>query len=157
MASAFSWLNYEPLPCFVLYSRAKFACYSRCFLNSYFCIPVSYDEKDIILVCQFQKVLQILTQLFNFSFFSISARGIDLDYCDIEWFALEMKRDHSVIFEIASKYKVHTGRNQTSCCLQQSGKVYILKNGINLTPARWQEAIMFLRQEFLGFLSRKMA
>ena len=25
---------------------------------------------------------------------------IDLDYCDIEWFALEMNRDHSVIFEI---------------------------------------------------------
>ena len=30
--------------------------------------------------------------------------GIDLDYCDIEWFALEMNRDHSVIFEMASKY-----------------------------------------------------
>ena len=30
--------------------------------------------------------------------------GIDLDYCDIEWFALEMNRYHSVIFEIASKY-----------------------------------------------------
>ena len=30
--------------------------------------------------------------------------GIDLDYCDIEWFALEINRDHSVIFEIASKY-----------------------------------------------------
>ena len=29
---------------------------------------------------------------------------IDLDYCDSEWFALEMNRDHSVIFEIASKY-----------------------------------------------------
>ena len=29
--------------------------------------------------------------------------GIDLDYCDIEWFALEMNR-YSVIFEIASKY-----------------------------------------------------
>ena len=29
--------------------------------------------------------------------------GIDLDYRDIEWFALEMNRDHSVIFEIASK------------------------------------------------------
>ena len=27
-----------------------------------------------------------------------------LDYCDIEWFALEMNRGHSVIFEIASKY-----------------------------------------------------
>ena len=30
--------------------------------------------------------------------------GIDLDYCDIEWFALETNRDHSVIYEIASKY-----------------------------------------------------
>ena len=30
--------------------------------------------------------------------------GIDLDYCDIEWFALETNRDHSVIFEIAFKY-----------------------------------------------------
>ena len=28
----------------------------------------------------------------------------DLDYCDIEWFALETNRDHSVIFEIAPKY-----------------------------------------------------
>ena len=28
----------------------------------------------------------------------------DLDYCDIEWFALETNRDLSVIFEIASKY-----------------------------------------------------
>ena len=27
-----------------------------------------------------------------------------LDYHDIEWFALEMNRDHSVVFEIASKY-----------------------------------------------------
>ena len=41
---------------------------------------------------------------FNFSFFSISVWGIDMDYCDIEWFALEMNRDHSVVFEIASKY-----------------------------------------------------
>ena len=32
--------------------------------------------------------------------------GIDLDYCDIEWFALEMNRDHSVIFEIASKSSI---------------------------------------------------
>ena len=30
--------------------------------------------------------------------------GIDLDYCDIEWFTLVKKRDHSVIFEIAPKY-----------------------------------------------------
>ena len=30
--------------------------------------------------------------------------GINLDYCDIEWFALETNRDHSVVCEIASKY-----------------------------------------------------
>ena len=29
--------------------------------------------------------------------------GHRLDNCDIEWFALEMNRDHSVIFEIAPK------------------------------------------------------
>ena len=29
---------------------------------------------------------------------------MDLDYCDIEWFALETSRDHSVIFETAHKY-----------------------------------------------------
>ena len=45
-----------------------------------------------------------LIELFNFSFFIITGRGIDLDYRDIEWFAVEMNRDHSVIFEIASKY-----------------------------------------------------
>ena len=27
-----------------------------------------------------------------------------LDYCAMEWFALEMNRDHSVVFETASKY-----------------------------------------------------
>ena len=30
----------------------------------------------------------------NFSFFSITGWGIDLDYSDIEWFALEINRDH---------------------------------------------------------------
>ena len=39
----------------------------------------------------------------NFSFLSSTGWDIDLDYCDIEWFALETNRDHSVIFEIASK------------------------------------------------------
>jgi len=29
---------------------------------------------------------------------------MDLDCCDIEWFPLEMNRDHSVVFEIVSKY-----------------------------------------------------
>ena len=35
--------------------------------------------------------------------YSIIGRGIDLDYCDIEWFSLETNENHSVIFETASK------------------------------------------------------
>ena len=38
----------KPLPCFILYSKAKLACFFRYLLTSYFCIPTSYDEKDII-------------------------------------------------------------------------------------------------------------
>ena len=34
----------------------------------------------------------------------VTGWGIDLDYSDIEWFALETNRDSSVTFEIASKY-----------------------------------------------------
>ena len=49
-------------------------------------------------------LVQVFIELFNFSFFSITGRGIDLDYRDIEWFALETNRDHSVVYEIASKY-----------------------------------------------------
>ena len=45
-----------------------------------------------------------LHRTIQFSFFSITGWGIDLDYCDIEWFALETNRDHSVVFEIASEY-----------------------------------------------------
>ena len=45
-----------------------------------------------------------LHRTIHFSFFSVTGWGIGLDYCDIEWFALEMNRDHSVGFEIASKY-----------------------------------------------------
>ena len=41
---------------------------------------------------------------FDFSFFSVTGWGIDLDYCDIKWFALETNREHSVIFAIASEY-----------------------------------------------------
>ena len=91
------------------YSKAKFACYSRCFLTSYFCIPVPYNEKDIFFGVLFLEGLVVFMELFNFSFFSITGRGIDLDYCGIEWFALETNRDHFVISEIASK-----------CCISDS-------------------------------------
>ena len=48
--------------------------------------------------------MEVFIEPFNFSFLSITDQSIDLDYHDIEWFALEMNTDHSVVFEIASKY-----------------------------------------------------
>ena len=33
--------------------------------------------------------------------FSVTGWGIDLAYRDMEWFALETNRDHSVVFETA--------------------------------------------------------
>ena len=53
---------------------------------------------------QYYEDLQDLLELFNFNFFRVTGHGLGLDYHDIEWFALETNRDHSVIFEIASKY-----------------------------------------------------
>ena len=50
------------------------------------------------------KGLVLLHKPFNFSFFSVTGEGTDLDYRDVEWFALETNRDHSAVFEIASKY-----------------------------------------------------
>ena len=41
-----------------------------------------------------------LHEPFNFGFFGISGWGIDLDYCDIECFVLEMNRDLSVILRL---------------------------------------------------------
>ena len=46
----------------------------------------------------------VVIEPFNFSFYSITGLGLDLGYYAIELFVLETNRDHSVIFEIASKY-----------------------------------------------------
>ena len=48
--------------------------------------------------------MYVFIEPFNFSFFRVTGWGIGLDYHDIECFALEMNRDHSVVFETAPKY-----------------------------------------------------
>ena len=48
--------------------------------------------------------LLCLHRTVQLSFFGITGWGIDLDYRDFEWFALETNKDHSVNFETASKY-----------------------------------------------------
>ena len=64
--------------------------------------PWGSPSKNTRVGCHF--LLQVFTEPFKFSFFGISGWGIDLCYCDIEWFALETNRDHYVICEIAPKY-----------------------------------------------------
>ena len=73
-------------------------------MTSYFCIPIPYDVKDIFFLVLILEGLVGFIESFNFSFFGISGWGIGLDYCNIEWFVLEMNRDHSVVFEVALKY-----------------------------------------------------
>ena len=103
MTSMFSWQTSISLcPASFYTPKGKFACYSRCFLTFYFCILVPYNEHLFwVLVLE---GLVGLHRTVHFSFFSIAGRDIDLDYCDIEWFVLKTNRDHSVIFEMASKY-----------------------------------------------------
>ena len=48
--------------------------------------------------------MSVFIEPFKFSFFRVTGWGIGLDYCDIEWFALETNIDNSVVFETASKY-----------------------------------------------------
>ena len=83
-----------------LYPKAKFACYSRYLLTSYMCIPVPCDEKDIFFLVLDLEGLVGPHRTFNFSFSCICGWGIDLDYCDIEWFTLEMDRVPSVILRL---------------------------------------------------------
>ena len=90
--------------------QGKICLLLQVFLHFLFCISVPYDEKDTcvcVCVCVCVLVLEDIVDLhrtIKFSFFGISNWSIDLDYCDIERFALEMNRDHCVVFEIAPKY-----------------------------------------------------
>ena len=81
--------------------KGQIACYSRCFLTSYFCIPVPYNEKDIFFGVLVLKDLVGLHKTVQHQFLQHYWLGHRLGLCDIEWFALETKRDHSVVFEIA--------------------------------------------------------
>ena len=42
-----------------------------------------------------------LQRTIQISFFSVTGQGIDLDYRDIEWFALETHRNHSTVHRVA--------------------------------------------------------
>ena len=73
-------------------------------MTSYFCIPVPYNEKDIFLGVLILKGLVGLHRTVQLQLLQCYFGGIGFDHCDIELFALETNRDHSVVSEIASKY-----------------------------------------------------
>ena len=49
--------------------------------------------------------------------FDICGWGIDLDYCDVEWFALETNQDHSVVLESAPKYDALGFASKCKTCI----------------------------------------
>ena len=61
------------------------------------------EKLSLFLVLALEGLVD-LQKTICFSFSGISDWGINLDYCDIEWFALETNRDHFVVFETAPKY-----------------------------------------------------
>ena len=104
MTSAFSWQNSVSLcPTFFYTPRPNLPVTPGIsqLLTFTFQSPI---WKGHLFWLLFPEGLISLHRTFNFSFFSVPGWVIDLDYCDIEWFALETNRDHSVIFEIAPKY-----------------------------------------------------
>ena len=56
-----------------------------------FFISTPYDEKDLFFLLLVLESLVGLYRTIQLSFFGISGWDIDLDYYDVEWFALKMK------------------------------------------------------------------
>ena len=98
-------------------------------MTSYFCIPCPYDEKDIffwVLVLEglvdLHRAIQLQLLRHYWLAYTPTSWGIDLDYCDIEWFALETNRDHSVIYEIAPTYCIlDSFVDYEGCCISSKG------------------------------------
>ena len=91
------------------------------------------------------KCLVCLIELLYFSFFSFSGQGIDLDYHDIEWFALEMNRDHSVIFDIASRYCISGSFvDYDGYSISSKG---LLPTGVDTVVIRYREWMLCEKEE----------
>ena len=104
MTSVFSWRNsIKSMSCFIPHSKAKFACYSRCFLTSYFCIPVPDNEKDISFGYSSRRSCRSLQNHSSSASSALLVRS--QTWITVILNGLSCKQtDHSVVFEIASKY-----------------------------------------------------
>ena len=59
--------------------------------------------KELLFLVLILESLLGFYRMVQLHFLSISGQGIDLDYCNFEWFALETSRDHSFVFKTAPK------------------------------------------------------
>ena len=116
------------MPCFILYSKAKLGCYSRYLLTSYFCTPVSCDERT--------------------SFFGVgsrrssknrSASSISQYYCDIEW--LPWKRTEMILLFL--RLHPSTSREAADKCVEYFSDVH----GVKLLKTE-KSAFCFVLLEF---------
>ena len=78
--------------CFILCSKVKFACYSRCFLTFYFFIPVPYNEKDIFFGFSSKRYKKDLHDQDNLDDV-ITHLEPDILECEVKW-ALESITTH---------------------------------------------------------------
>ena len=104
ITSMFSWQNFVSLcPASFCSPRPNFCVLFQLFVDFLLLHSNPLWCKRPLFLVVVLKGLVGLHRITWCSFFSINGWGTDLDYCDVEWFALEMNQDHSVIFEIASK------------------------------------------------------
>ena len=85
MISVFSWQNSVSLcPASFCTARPNLTVTPGISLFPTFAFQSPIMKRTSFGECQFWKVLQVFREPFNFSFFSITGQGTDLDYCDIE-------------------------------------------------------------------------
>ena len=103
MTSAFSWQNSVSLcPASFCAPRPNFPVTPGIsWLPTFaFQSPIMKRISILVLVLEGLVVLYRIVQLQLLQHYWSGHR---LDYCDIEWFALETNRNYSIVFEIASK------------------------------------------------------
>ena len=104
MTSAFSWQNSLAFALLHFVLQGQIWLLPQVFLDCLLLHSIPYNEKDIFFGVLVLKGLVGVHRTIQLQFLQHYWSSIDLDYCDIEWFAMEMNRDHSVVFEIAPKY-----------------------------------------------------
>ena len=130
------------MPCFVLYSKATLACYSRYLLTSYFCIPVPYDGKGILLLLLLvledlvglHIQLNVQIQIFIASGCSIALTHQKYNERKIQWKQCRLQQNILCVYNC-------TWKGRPGCFLSQSFWIIY-----------WHFIVQYLLWSFLIFL-----